>query len=544
MKKVFVSYSHKNHQWVSKGEYDLILWLESQLQSEGIEVWWDRELKRLPGIEYEEMIKEKIADANMAILLLSPEYASSKFIKEIEEPLIRERYDKGELLILPIVITPITNNQRKSRLAWMFDTLEIVPNDKSTLLDIREEGVAKWSYLRTDLVNGICNRFAEFDKIQEEKLLLAEKKRKEAELKARKEAERLAQEQAKREAIEKRKLEQQKKKKEQDEKVAARKEKIDANIQHIKSSKLAKITMWLACVFAVIGIGWLMLRLYQNEQKKYLLYLSDSDFEIVEEGGRYGFKLKKNEDVVIPIKYSKVETFDSGLARVSNDEKWGLINKAGKIVVPIMYDEIDYQYSNYNGLRKVKLGNKYGLINVKGELVIPLEYEYISVSEGLIDVRKNSKEGFVNFKNEVVVPLKYDNTYSFSNGLCVVCLNNKYGYVDAQGNEVIPLVYDGANSFSEGLASVSKNGKWGYIDAQGNVVIDFAPYDSASSFGADGLATVCLYGDYGAIDKTGKVVIPLIYDKQFWFNQGKANVQLKGQKFVIDITGKRIEETK
>ena len=544
MQKVFVSYSHKNYQWVSKGDYDLILWLESQLLSEEIEVWWDRELKRLPGIEYEEMIKEKIAEADMAILLLSPEYASSQFIKDIEEPLIKQRYDQGELLILPIVITPPTVNQRKGRLAWMFSSLEVFPDDKRTVIDVREASNAEWSHLKANLVDGILNRFDEFEKAKEERIRLAEQKRIKEEQRAKKEAEKREQERIRREALEKKKQEEREKQIEKPQKTAVRKEKINASIQDAKSSKLVKIAMWLACVIAVIGIGWLSLSLYQNEQKKYLLYLSDSDFEIIEESGKYGFKLKKNDEVVIPIKYSKVENFDGGLARVSNDEKWGLINKAGKLVVPMLYDEISYLYSNYNGLRKVKLGNKYGMINIKGELVIPLEYEYLLVSGDLVDVKKNSKCGFINFQNEEVIPLKYDNTFYFSDGLCGVSLNNKYGYVDKLGNEVIPLIYDSADSFSEGLAAVKKDGKWGYIDTQWNVVIDFAPYDRVWSFGEDGLATVCLYGDYGAIDKTGKVVIPIIYDKQFSFRQGKAEVQLKGQKFVIDITGKRINETK
>lgn len=543
MKKVFVSYSHKNHQWVSTGDYDLILWLESQLKAEGIEVWWDRELKRLPGIEYEEMIKEKIAEANMAILLLSPEYASSKFIKEIEEPLIRERYDKGELLILPIVITPITNNQRKSRLAWMFDTLEIVPNDKSTLLDIREEGVAKWSHLRTDLVNGICNRFAEFDKIQEERLKLEEKKRNEAELKARKEAEKLAEEQAKREAIEKRKLEQQKKEKEQAEKIAERKAKVDANIHKIKTNKFAKSIVWLSVIIAVVCSIGFAIKFYIDEQKKYLLYLSDSDFETVEDNGKFGFKLKQTGDVIIPIKYSSAGSFINGLAKVRIGEKYGLINKIGKIVVPFEYDEIQ-QYPN-DGLRVVSKDNKEGVIDLKGNIVIPIEYDNLefSYASDLFLAKKNEKYGFIDKSNNVIIQIKYDKACTFQEERAYVELNNKCGFVDVIGNEIVPLLYDSSSRYyNQGLVAVKKDGKWGCIDKNGELKFGFTKYEEIGYFSSDGLAMVRLYGEYGAIDMDGKVVIPLIYDDKFYFNNGKAKVKLNGEEFYINTKGEKIVE--
>lgn len=57
------------------------------------------------------------------------------------------------------------------------------------------------------------------------------------------------------------------------------------------------------------------------------------------------------------------------------------------------------------------MGNdgKYGFINTAGQLMVPLEYDNTSnFSEGLAWVQKSGKCGFVNAKGKMVIPLEYD----------------------------------------------------------------------------------------------------------------------------------------
>ena len=52
--------------------------------------------------------------------------------------------------------------------------------------------------------------------------------------------------------------------------------------------------------------------------------------------------------------------------------KYGFIDKTGKTVIPLEYDEAS---SFYNGFAKVKKNGKWGLIDKSGKMVIPLEYD-------------------------------------------------------------------------------------------------------------------------------------------------------------------------
>lgn len=163
-----------------------------------------------------------------------------------------------------------------------------------------------------------------------------------------------------------------------------------------------------------------------------------------------------------------------------------------------------------NGGAIVKRDEKYGLINREGKEVVPLgKYEDISQTSenGLFQVRRHKRKGYINTDGkEVINPDNYKYVSKFNNGM--VCVKSKgdegqKGYLNKDGVEVIPLgIYDWCRSFSDGLAAVSKNDKYGYINTKGKVVIDFV-YDSAEEF-AEGRAWVKKDGRTYLIDTEGK----------------------------------------
>ena len=65
-------------------------------------------------------------------------------------------------------------------------------------------------------------------------------------------------------------------------------------------------------------------------------------------------------------------------------------------------------------------------------------------------------------------------------------------------------------------------------------------YDNIAGFSA-GLSNVRLAGKYGFINMDGKLVIPIIYTYASSFSNTKCKVELDGQNFYIDKTGKCIE---
>ena len=262
----------------------------------------------------------------------------------------------------------------------------------------------------------------------------------------------------------------------------------------------------------------------------------DNGLAIVIQKGKWGV-IDKTGQIVIPLVYDYIYIgkFSEGLASVEQNGKRGLIDKTGKVVMPLVYDDL---YVSPEGLVMVQQNGKYGCADKKGKIVIPLIYENsLSFSEGLAIVEKDGKKGFIDKTGKVVIPLIYESALYFTEGLAMVAQNGKYGFIDKTGKIAIPLVYDSAWLFSEGLAMVTQNYKWGFIDKTGKVVIPLN-YDWTGRF-SDGLAAVKQNEKWGFIDKTGKVVIPYTYyDYVGDFSEGLAVVKQHEKWGIIDKTGK------
>ena len=63
----------------------------------------------------------------------------------------------------------------------------------------------------------------------------------------------------------------------------------------------------------------------------------------------------------------------------------------------------------------VRLDKKYGFIDKTGKEVIPIKYDNAwGFSEELANVRLNNKWGFIDKTGKEVTPIKYDDASSFS----------------------------------------------------------------------------------------------------------------------------------
>lgn len=128
-------------------------------------------------------------------------------------------------------------------------------------------------------------------------------------------------------------------------------------------------------------------------------------FAKVKKDGKYGF-INHRGDTVIPIKYDETGNwFENGVVAVFNNNKWGLIDKTGRLLTPMIYDYI----GQTNGERitvagKVNDDTLYGFINPKGELVIALQYTYATdFSEGSAYVaRKDGSYQYIDTAGNLV----------------------------------------------------------------------------------------------------------------------------------------------
>lgn len=100
-----------------------------------------------------------------------------------------------------------------------------------------------------------------------------------------------------------------------------------------------------------------------------------------------------------------------------------------------------------------------------------------------------------------------DYNYLIRDGLIAINVNGKWGFANGKGDIAIEPQFDNAGYFSEGLAAIAINDRWGYIDRTGKIAIK-PQFDTAKSFN-NSMATVKKGDREYAIDTKGRIVADL-----------------------------------
>lgn len=115
--KLFISYAHADDRF--RGQLNVHL---SPLLREGIAcVWFDRKIA--PGSHWEKEISEALAQAEVHLLLVSPDFFASDYCYGREMAVALDRHNKEETNVIPIVVRPV--DWKQSKLA----RLQALPKD-------------------------------------------------------------------------------------------------------------------------------------------------------------------------------------------------------------------------------------------------------------------------------------------------------------------------------------------------------------------------------------------------------------------------------
>ena len=97
---VFISYSHKDEDWKNR----IVSHLGVLQQEDLLDIWEDRRI--VGGDDWFPEIQKAIDAASVAILLVSADFLTSKFIRSEEVPRLLERREKEGLRIFPVIVKP------------------------------------------------------------------------------------------------------------------------------------------------------------------------------------------------------------------------------------------------------------------------------------------------------------------------------------------------------------------------------------------------------------------------------------------------------
>jgi len=100
--KIFISYSHRDEKYKD----DLQIGLATLKNNGYIDTWDDRAI--LSGEEWDHEIKDALYKANIIILLVSPDFLASRYVKEQEIKIAMERHHDSTdaAVVVPVIIRP------------------------------------------------------------------------------------------------------------------------------------------------------------------------------------------------------------------------------------------------------------------------------------------------------------------------------------------------------------------------------------------------------------------------------------------------------
>lgn len=279
---------------------------------------------------------------------------------------------------------------------------------------------------------------------------------------------------------------------------------------------------------------------------------------------------------------------------VYTEEKWGVINSLGEIVIAPSYAEMivvpdntkdvflfTYEINNAEGtyktkalnsknkelfteyeqvealenydknqnvwyeknVLKVKKDGKYGLINLNGKMLLRCEYDDIYTLKGIensILVEKDSKLGLVDNSGRLIIEAIYTDIRALGtqalDGYIVQNEEGKYGVIGANKEPKLSTSYEkiyeivGNNAFV-----ISDAGKQKLVNSKGTTILEEG-FDEIKQILKDGAGIIFVKdGLYGVMNTEGTITVPNTYEELKQLENGYIVAKSNGKYGIIDV---------
>lgn len=211
----------------------------------------------------------------------------------------------------------------------------------------------------------------------------------------------------------------------------------------------------------------------------------------------------------------------TGWVRVKNfEKKWGVVDYSGKQIVPFVHGFINKFDEIAKGYAWTSEKNLESVIDKNGKVIVPLKYQkiYAPFNGNCIVISPDGLFGVVELASgkELIRPIYRLLKHPEDKGPFAARKEDitSHGYVDINGKEITTFTYYDARPFSEGMAAV-RFGKTNPDGSNPRLV-------------------------WGYINTSGSVAIPLEYEYAYEFSNGKARVVKDKKSFFIDKTGNKV----
>lgn len=287
---------------------------------------------------------------------------------------------------------------------------------------------------------------------------------------------------------------------------------------------------------------------------------------IVKNGENYG-TWDSNFHEVLPIAYSYIQQAEDELVVARKENKYGLIQNNGTVIIPFRYDSI-HMSGKFVRTKTNLLGKpSWSLYDVYGIKKSEKNYEYISPFNGRFFLIKNyGLSGILDRYGKENVPCLYDSIIDYNTNQIAVKFHGHYGIIDFNENWILSpqpfpvqlvddshyiqeehgvymfknfdktLIYFTENEMfvkEKMLLEILPDGTEKTINFEGITVSRTAPpvVDDTRIIAGEyeGLRGIIRNGKYGFIDDKGRLRIANRYEGIGNFNNGLAAVKILGK---------------
>ena len=272
------------------------------------------------------------------------------------------------------------------------------------------------------------------------------------------------------------------------------------------------------------------------EVKNYTYYTAyeNEKFGVIDNEGNIIVEPSYDEIIAIPNKSKAIFvcTYDiddkegTYKTKVINDKNEEILSGYDEITVIDNFDSKQNVWYENNVLR-VKKDGKYGLIDFDGNEVLSCEYEEIYALQGVTSnfiVKKDGNIGLVNEKGQTIIKAEYKKILAlqedYKNEYIIVSQDNKYGLISTSGEILIKPSYESIKYLgSSSLFAVKQNNNWKLYDTEENKIIIDDGYKDIVEAKSENIIVINSDGEYGIIDKeNNKKIKPQYEDLKYAFS--------------------------
>jgi hypothetical protein len=215
---------------------------------------------------------------------------------------------------------------------------------------------------------------------------------------------------------------------------------------------------------------------------------------------------------------------------VVHQQHTGLLNPAGKLLFPTIYNQILWADSSKIKHRfLVEHNGKWAIADTSGTLLTTFQYSTIVPSENAyFQVKDSTGTYFLKADLQPLFKQRYTQCLGYNQGYALVAKDSLWGIIDLTGKEIIAPIYQyigwkqdslKGKIFINNKVQTFKNGFWGMVSNKGKVILEnkFNEILPASEgfIAANGIEIYGYHPDgvWGFFDLKGKSVVSLRYDQ-------------------------------